>query len=53
VEVPARAEPALPAVGAAQLLGGLLDERAVGGAALLALDVGELIALGHRGCSSR
>jgi hypothetical protein len=37
VEVSARREPALPPVGAAQLLDGLLDERAVGGAALLAL----------------
>jgi hypothetical protein len=40
--VPARGEPALPAVGAAQRLDGLLDERAVGGAALLALGVGQL-----------
>src|SRR5438093_9090319 len=53
VEVPARGEPALPAVGAAQLLDGLLDERAVGAAALLAFGVAELGALGHGGCSSR
>jgi hypothetical protein len=53
VEMPARGQPALPALGAAQLLDGLLDERAVGGAALLALGLGQLGALGHRGCSSR
>jgi hypothetical protein len=41
VEVPARGQPALPAVGPAQLLEGLLDERAIGGAALLALGLAE------------
>jgi hypothetical protein len=40
VEVSARGQPALPAVGA-QLLEGLLDERAIGGAALLALGLAE------------
>ena len=49
VEVAARDGPALPAVEAAQLLDGLLDERAVGGAALLALGVGALGALGAAG----
>ena len=53
MEVPARREPALPALGAAQLLDGLLDERAVGGAALLALGLAELGALRHLGRSSR
>ncbi len=51
--MPAGAEPALPAFGAAQRLDGLLDEGAVGGAALLALGVGQLAALGHHWCSSR
>ena len=46
MEVPARGEPALPALGAAQLLDGLLDERAVGGAALLALGLARPEALG-------
>jgi hypothetical protein len=41
VKVAARGEPALPALGAAQLLDGLLDERAIGGAALLALGLAE------------
>jgi hypothetical protein len=41
VEAPARGQPALPALGAAQLLDGLLDERAVGGATLLALGLAE------------
>jgi hypothetical protein len=40
--------PALPAVGAAQRLDGLLDERAIGGAAPLAVGVRQLGALGHR-----
>jgi hypothetical protein len=53
VKMPACGEPALPALRAAQRVDGLLDERAVGGAALLALGVGELGALGRRGCSSR
>src|SRR3954463_13708797 len=46
--MPSGGEPALPAIRAAQLLDGLLDEGAVGGAALLALGVGERGALGLR-----
>src|SRR5207253_2538477 len=49
VEVPAGGQPALPAVGAAQCLDGLLDERAVGGAPLFAFSLGEGREVGHRG----
>ena len=52
MKVSAAGEPLLPAVCCAQLLDGLLHERAVGGAALLALGLAELGALGHLACSS-